>query len=134
MNLHSIVAPYVGAINPPVSVTVRMSTGYTTNANGTRVPSYAAPATILAQIQMLTAKDLRQIEGLNLQGTLKSIYVNGPLSDVVRPSIQGGDLVTLPDGTVWLIKQVLENWNLTAGWTKAVMVLQNDAAVQPPIT
>lgn len=134
MNLHQIVSGYVGAVNPPIPVQVQMSTGYATAANGARAPSYAPAIIITAQVQALTAKDLRQIEGLNLQGTLKSIYVNGAISDAVRPSLQGGDLVTLPDGTVWLIKQVLEGWNLTAGWTKAVMVLQNDAAVQPPIT
>ena len=81
--------------------------------------------TILAQVQALSTRDLRQIEGLNLQGTLKALYVSGDLTGVVRATLKGGDLVTLPDGTVWLITLVPEPWNITAGWTKALITLQN---------
>jgi hypothetical protein len=198
MNLHSIVAPIIGAVNPLIPVTLQISVGFTTNADFTKSPAYATPGaltasvtgtvldvtaiasgvlqdgqtlsdltsdllpntiiteqltgtkggigtyslnqaqtvdseamttsmTVIAQVQALSGRDLRQIEGLNLQGTLKTIYVNGRIAGVVRVQSKGGDLVTLPDGSVWLVSQVLEPWNATAGWTKAVIALQDGA-------
>lgn len=196
MNLHSIVAPYIGAVNPQVRVSIRVSTGPgTQNPDFTQNPGYATPGAltgsitgrvltvsavtagvlqvgqqlagvnvpagayisslgtgtggvgtynlnkaaaapvsseamttalvILAQVQALSSRDLRQIEGLNLQGTLRSIYLNGALDGVVRVLLKGGDLVTLSDGSVWLVTLVPEPWNLTAGWTRALITLQN---------
>lgn len=86
-------------------------------------------ASIIAQVQPLSSRDLRQVEGLNLQGTVKALYVNGPLLGVVRPAVKGGDMITLPNGSVWLVTLPLEQWNDTAGWSKAVIVLQNDALI-----
>jgi hypothetical protein len=125
MNLHSIVSGAVGAVNPQITISLQSSTGSTTNADGSRTPAYAEPVSLTAQVQPLTNRDLRQIEGLNLQGTLMAIYINGNLDGVVRVLMKGGDLITLPDGSVWLISQVLEGFALTAGWTKAVMTLQD---------
>lgn len=77
-----------------------------------------------AQVQPMTFRDLQQVEGLNLGGQKQSIYINGDINNVVRISLKGGDLVDLPDGT-WLVVQQLEGFHLTAGWTKAAIVLQN---------
>ena len=101
--------------------TYSISNGQTV-ASETMTTSYS----ILAQVQALSGRDLRQIEGLNLQGTLRSIYITGSLDGIVRPTIKGGDLVTLPDGSVWLVTLVPEPWNLTASWTKAILTLQLD--------
>lgn len=92
----------------------------------------ATSCTLPAQVQALSSRDLRQIEGLNLQGTLRALYINGTLDGAVRPLLKGGDLVTLLDGTVWLVTVVPEPWNLTAGWTKAIITLQNDSAAGAP--
>lgn len=126
MNLHQIVSGAIGAVNPHITVSIRVSTGYTTAADGVRTGTYDDPVDVVAQIQPLTGRDLRQLEGLNLQGELKAIYIDGEVNGAVRVAIKGGDLVTLPDGTVWLIVQSLENFNLSAGWSKSAMVLQND--------
>lgn len=127
MNLHAIVAPIISAVNPLIPVGVQISTGFTTNADFTKTPSYAPSVTVMAQVQPLSGRDLRQIEGLNLQGTLKAIYLNGEIDGVVRVQLKGGDLITLPDNSVWLVSQDLESWNMTAGWTKAIIVLQDGA-------
>lgn len=88
---------------------------------------------LLGQVQPLSGADLRQIEGLNLQGSMKAIYVNGRLAGGVRVELKGGDVVTLPDRTAWLVTKMLEPWNVTAGWTKALLTLQNttDPAYPP---
>jgi hypothetical protein len=196
VNLHSLVAPYVGVVNPMIPALVRISTGPGPIArDGTRQPTYGTPGaftgaitgtvltvsastagelapgqaiagagvsagtaiaslgtgtggvgtynlnnapaapigaepmtsslTILAQVQPLTWRDLQQLDGLNLNGDRRGLYVSGDLNGVVRVALKGGDLVTLPDGSVWLVVQQLEGWNMTAGWTKAALVLQN---------
>lgn len=52
MNLHGIVAGVVGAINPLIPVTVRVSVGSEQNADGSgnRDPVYATPGAITASI------------------------------------------------------------------------------------
>lgn len=125
MDLHAIVSGAIGAVNLNIVVSLKASTGFAQDASYKQVPSYAAPVSVTAQVQPLSGKDLRQIEGLNLQGTLKAIYINGAIDGIVRVAAKGGDLVTLPDSSVWLVSQILEDFNLTAGWTKAVITLQD---------
>lgn len=194
MNLHSIVAGAVGAVNPRIFVAARVSVGQTAAADGTPQPAYATPGsfvgsiagntltvasvaagvlqpgqavfdgsgavlpgttivglgsggggpgtytvseeqnvpliamqsslTLLAQAQALSGRDLRQVETLNLQGVLKTFYVNGALDGGVRVELKGGDVLTLSDGSVYLVTLVPEPWALTAGWTKIICTLQ----------
>ena len=123
MNLHQRVSGIIARVNPMQTVTVRHSTGSTQNADFTRVPTYST-TTMLAQIQALTAAELSQVDGLNLQGEMLAIYVNGNLEGVSRPDNAGGDLVTLSDSSVWLVVKIDEDWNRMAGWTRAFMVRQ----------
>lgn len=81
--------------------------------------------TITAQIQPLAASDLRHMDMLNLQGTHKKFYANLSIRGIVRVSLKGGDLLTTVDGSVWLVNQPLENFELTAGWTSVAATLQN---------
>jgi hypothetical protein len=121
VNLQQIATGVISAVNPTVAATVQMSTGYTTSADGTRTPTYSAQAAQV-QVQALSGKELALLSGLNIQGVLRKIYLNGDWEGLVRPAGKGGDLVTLPDGTVWLIVQVLEHW---PDWTSAAIALQN---------
>jgi len=99
---------------------------YSVSRSQTVPPQAMSTAFVVpAQVQPLSTRDLRQIEGLNLQGTLKAVYINARLDGVVRPLLKGADLVTLADGTVWLVSTVTEPWTMTAGWVKAVIILQN---------
>ncbi len=123
MNLHSRVSGIIARVNPMQTVTVRHATGWTQNADFTRVPTYST-TTMLAQIQALTAAELSQVDGLNLQGEMLAIYVNGNLEGVSRPDNAGGDLVTLADSSVWLVVKIDEDWNRMVGWTRAFMTRQ----------
>lgn len=78
---------------------------------------------VMAQAQALTGKDIRQIEGLNLSGDMQTFYFEGRVDGLVRADSKGGDLITKPDGTVWLVGAVLERW---PDWVKVVAVRQND--------
>lgn len=125
MNLHSIVAPVVAAINPPLLCSLQSSTGYTTNAQFQQVPAYAKAVNVQVQCQALQYKDLMQLNGLNIQGTRLAMYIQGNWNGAVRSQNKGGDLITTPDGQVWLAALVLENWSLSAGWTKLAVTLQD---------
>lgn len=127
MNLSDLVAGYVGTVNPNITVQIRKSTGYTTNPDGSRVPGYAPPVSIRAQMQSLQYNDLVQIDGLNIQGERRALYLDGNWEGVVRPDGVGGDLITLPDGTIWLVVLVLENWAMVDGWVKVAVTRQNNS-------
>lgn len=122
MNLHGIVAGAIGTVNPQVPVDLSKSAGYTTAADGTQVPTYAALATgVMAQVQPLSARELRHVDGLNIQGEFKSIYLYGKWGGIIRATQQGGDLITLPDGSRWLMVDSLEDW---PDWCKVVACRQ----------
>ena len=121
MDLRSISNAVTDCVNQNISVTVKASTGYAIGSGLKQVPSYAAPVTGFAQVQALTAADLRHLDGLNIQGATKSIILRGPLDAIVRVNSQGGDLVTF-GGQTWLTVAVLEQWPL---WTRAAIQLQD---------
>lgn len=131
MNLHQIISGNITVVNPFLGVTVQSSAGYTTAPDGKQIPAYDPPVDdVPAQIQALTYRDLVQIDGLNLNGTKRAIYLNGTMNGVVRVLAKGGDLITVPagtlpqfsDDTVWLVALVLEQWD---SWVKVAVVLQD---------
>ena len=123
MDLRGIANGVTSTVNPNQTVTVLRSTGYTIGAGRRQVPSYAAPVTGPGQIQALDANDIKQLDGLNVQGTIRAIYLRGNLAGVIRPDGTGGDIVQM-DGQDWLVVKVLESWPT---WTKAAIVLQGGA-------
>ena len=125
MNLHAIAGNYVSAVNPWMTATIQMSNGYTTAADGSRTPAYKPAQSVQAQIQAMTYNDLVQTSGLNIQGEKRAMYLNGNWAGVVRQDKKGGDLITLTDGSVWLVTLVLENWQFNDGWVKVAVVRQN---------
>ena len=121
MDLRSISNAVTDCVNPNISVTVKASTGYAIGSGLKQVPSYAAPVTGFAQVQALTAADLRHLDGLNIQGATKSIILRGELNAIVRVNSQGGDIVIIGAQT-WLTVAVLEQWPL---WSRCAIQLQD---------
>ena len=124
MDLRGIANGVTSTVNPNQTVTVLRSTGYTIGAGRRQVPGYAAPITGPGQIQALDANDIKQLDGLNVQGTIRAIYLRGNLAGVIRPDGTGGDIVQIA-GQDWLVVKVLEGWPT---WTKAAIVLQMPGA------
>lgn len=120
MNLRGIANAATQLINPNITVTVKRSTGFTVGAGGRQVPEYAAPIAGPAQLQALDNDDLKQLDGLNIQGSIRAIYLYGTVAGVLRPNQTGGDVITIGAET-WLVTKVLETW---PDWTKAAIVLQ----------
>ena len=133
MDLRGISNSVSDTVNPNIPVTVQSSTGFTIGAGLRQVPTYSSTAGF-AQIQALDSSDLRQLDGLNIQGSIRAIYLRGALAGVVRANTQGGDLVVISAGPAippalvgtWLIVKVLESW---PNWSKAAITLQAAATV-----
>lgn len=123
MNLHTLVSGAIGVVNPHEWITYRACTGYTTAADGTRTPTYAAPRRRLAQVQNTTTNDLRKVDALHIQGQTLRAWMAGEAEGVERQSGRGGDLFTRADGSVWLVQSIIEQW---PGWVALLLVRQMD--------
>ena len=128
VNLHGIVSGAIDAVNPRIPAGVQVSNGYTTGADGKRTPAFLPTVNVYAQVQALTFRDIVQLDGLNLQGTRRAIYLFGQVNGLVRSANEGGDLITIATGGtsdgVWLVAMILEQW---PDWCKAACTLQDNA-------
>jgi hypothetical protein len=127
MNLRGLVNKYTQVTNPNIQINWIQSTGYTTNAAGKRTPT-SITLTVDAQVQALSATDLKHIDGLNITGVMRAVYIYGNAAGVVRADQIGGDILVfpeIPNGTNrnWLVTQVLETWDT---WCKVIVTLQQD--------
>lgn len=122
MNLHQLAVGVTRAINPQSMLTVLVSTGYVTNDDGSRTPSYAAPVTVPGDVQPLQYNDIVQLDGLGIQGERRKIYISGQVEGLIRVDRRGGDLIITPDGHTWLVAVVLEDW---PDWCAFAVTLQD---------
>lgn len=128
MNLHGIVKGCVGAINPNLPLTITLSKGqYITQPDGTKVPAPSNQFCCIGQVQPLSSSDLQHLSGINITSASRAIYIEGDIEGVLRISQKGGDTIVMPDGSIWLTTQVIENWDLANGWCKVAATLQNGA-------
>lgn len=125
MDLRGIANSVSSVINQNVPVTLNRSTGYTIDpATRKQVPTYTS-TTGYGQMQALDGDDLRQLDGLNIQGVLRALYLYGDAAGVIRPDSRGGDTVTIA-GKVWLVVRVLEHWD-NPTWVKLAINYQGAA-------
>lgn len=119
MNLRGIANSITQAINPNTEGVFRINTGFTTLPGGKKVPSYSE-VDVTVQMQELSTTDLRQIDAINIQGILKTAYLNGNFNGVNRPEQKGGDILVV-NGQQWLVVKVPELW---PDWCRVIVNLQ----------
>lgn len=127
MNLRGIANGLTRAVNPNVTVSLQISDGYTIDDAGKRTPAYKPASNIAVQVQALSFSDIQHLDGLNIQGVRRAVYMTGQSYAIVRDIQLGGDIMTfapgvLPEGNVWLVAHVLERW---PDWCKLAITLQN---------
>jgi hypothetical protein len=127
MNLRGLVNKYTQITNKNIQINWIQSTGYTTNDAGKRVPT-TITLTVQAQVQALSASDLKHVDGLNITGVMRSVYMYGNAAGVVRADQIGGDILVFPEvpcgnNRNWLITQVVETWS---DWCHVIVTLQQD--------
>ncbi|WP_246216994.1 hypothetical protein [Paraburkholderia panacisoli] len=126
MKLRTIANGAIQGINRNQQITWVQNSGYTTAADGTRTPNQASTP-VWANVQALSGTDLRHMDGLNIQGVMRSVYLYGDVEGIVRANGQGGDILQFPmspGGTMhdWLVTQVMETWS---EWCRVIVTLQN---------
>lgn len=132
MNLHAIVRPAIGTVNPEYLGVWMKSNGFTQDAEGNPLPQYVTNTGVPMQVQALSGKDLIHTDFISQQGIKRAVYLFGNATGVVRPDAQGGDLLLFPEvrgGTnrTWLVTHVLETWTPDVqGWCRVGVVLQTD--------
>lgn len=119
MNLRGIANRATSTINPNVPGVFQVNTGFTTLPGGTRVPSYNS-VDVIVQLQELSSTDLRQVDSVNIQGILRSAYLNGNFNGVNRPEQKGGDILMIGEEK-WLVVKVPELW---PDWCRVIINLQ----------
>jgi len=127
MNLRGLANKYTRLTNNNIQVNWVQSTGYVTDSAGKRVPT-TITLTVEAQVQALSTSDLKHIDGLNITGVMRTVYLYGNAAGVVRADQIGGDILRFPEvpnGTIrnWLITQVVETWS---DWCHVIVTLQQD--------
>jgi len=121
MNMHALVAGKIARINPLQPVSVQLSQSSMTATDGSRIPAFSQPIGVMGQVQDLQQRDLRQLEQMNVQGSQRTVYLNGEVDAIVRFSQKGGDLLTLMDESIWLTTAILEQW---PDWVKCSITQQ----------
>lgn len=119
MNLRGIANRATSTINPNVPGVFQVNTGFTTIPGGKRVPSYNS-VNVIVQLQELSSTDLRQVDSVNIQGILRSAYLNGNFNGVNRPEQKGGDILMIGEEK-WLVVKVPELW---PDWCRVIINLQ----------
>lgn len=121
MNLHGIVSGAIAAVNPFIDITIKTSTGYTTGADGSQTPTYST-VSASGQVQALSGSDIKRIEGLNIQGVVQKVYLNGNYEGQFRALEKGGDLLIF-GGRTYLVTVVFERW---PDWCAVGVTMQLD--------
>ncbi len=125
MNLNAIAGGVVSAISPPVVLKIQISTGPgKTGSDGGRSPTYADPVYAPGNLCPMSYTDIVQADGMQIQGVRSKLYINAQIEGLVRSKNRGGDLVTLPDGSVYKVALILEAW---PNWTSCIVTLQDNA-------
>ena len=131
MNLRALANASTQLINPNIPVTVKVPNGYSIDpATLRQVPAYITQSA-LGQVQAMDGDDLKQIAGLNIQGTIRAVYLYGNIGGVIRPDDQPSArliFTTNESGEIkareWSVFKVLESW---PDWCKVAVVYQNEA-------
>jgi len=125
MNIRQLANMNTQRVNPNQTITWKQSTGYVTDAAGRRVPTYTSTP-IDAQVQPLSTSDLKHVDGLNMQGIMRSVILYGNVAGISRADQQGGDLLVFPEmpnatNRNWLVTKVMEQW---PEWCRVIVTMQ----------
>lgn len=120
MNLRQIANNAITSINPNIPAVLKKYAGEIIGPGRKPTPSYLPDQNVTIQLQPISRGDMQHVDGLNIQGLAKVIYVNGNYFSVQREMEQGGDIFVI-NGEQWLVVEPLELW---PDWCRLIAVLQ----------
>ena len=132
MNIRGIANAAIQPVNANIPIVVKTPNGFTIDpATRRQIPGYISTAGY-GQLQALDGDDLDQVNGLNIQGTIRAMYLYGSIAGVIRPdsSPQSHVVFTSNEAGItksreWGVFKVLETWS---DWCKVAIVYQEPAA------
>lgn len=120
INLHAIVRGAVTSLHPDEAMTLYRSTGQQ-NVRGEACPTYAAPVTVMGQVQSERPDTLEPSRDANAVSRTRRCYLYGGEDTgfvprtLTRAFATGGDILQRADGTWWLVVGMLEDFS-ASGW------------------
>jgi len=136
INVRAAANAAIQVVNPNEGGWLYGSTGFGIDpATRKQVPTYTAATPVRLQIQAVDGPNLRHLDGLNIEGVVRSVHMWGNTQGVVRVNQQGGDLLyfaEVPGGPprIWKVVKVVETW---PDWSHLIVNLQTDTAPPSPI-
>ncbi|MFT8720023.1 hypothetical protein [Acetobacter sp.] len=121
IDVFGLAIPMCANVNPHTQAAIRVSTGNFENADGSPNTQYQT-VFVDIEVQAVSSADLKQIENINQQEDMRSVYLFGAAKALNRPLQIGGDILTFY-GSDWLIAQQLEEWG-NGEWSKVLVVRQ----------
>jgi len=131
INLLALTRSAIAAVNPDQPVVILACVGQDVDGVYDPEPVYLPAVMVPAQSQPVPDKTLQLLVQQRDNSIWHDFYLSGNWSGLVRAQEKGGDLLYW-NGFEWLVDQVLEAWNPTAGWTK-IRCIQQRATVPPAI-
>lgn len=122
MNLRKIANFATSTVNLNIPAVLARNIGYFTNDDGTRTASFEY-FTAQAQVQAVSEDMLAFMQNQGVQGVLRSVYLDGNWSGIIRADSKGGDILKF-NGYDWMIVHVMESW---ADWSHVIVAQQNMA-------
>lgn len=124
MNMHGIVSNAIGAINPFINAVLRENTGFTIALDGSRGPTFNDYVAQI-QVQAQTEDQLALSANQGYQGILRSVYLNGNWTGIVKSDQTGNDELYF-NGYRWMIYHVIEIW---PDWCHVLVAQQTKSTV-----
>lgn len=125
INVRGIANSLTRTVNPNISATLRVNTGYEVDDYGKQLSDYE-PITIQVQPQSLKSSDKYHLDLINKQGEYITVYADGDINAIQRFLNRGScELVFLPYGepepATWNVEQVLESFST---WVRLLLCRQ----------
>jgi hypothetical protein len=130
VNLRGIANSAIRRVNPNWVIVWKKATGeFEQDDELNRTPVYDEYQ-VEAQVQAISSEGLKRADGLNISGTLRTVFMYGAVRGVVRVDAKGGDILCFPEerggpDRTWKIFGNVITWD---GWSSADVVLQVDDA------
>ena len=126
INVRALANSATRGVNPNRMVTLEVNQGYTVNEYGEQVPQFYS-AEVEAQIQSLTSEEKQNLDLVNKEGELISIYVFGAVGGIRRWLQKGSSKFIFnaygeDEPAEWVVNKVLEtypNWTRVLAWRQS---------------
>lgn len=121
INVRSLANMATQNVNPNMTVTLEVNTGFTVDDYGNQASSFLSEQ-IVVQTQSLKSSEKYNLDLNNKQGEFISIYAYGAIDGIRRWLQKGSSKFTFPAygedaPAVWMVDQVAESY---ATWTRVI--------------